>query len=180
MGIVQTIHGSGGASFVRRPDASLISDSLIILLLLEGISVRNVMEARMFLAPSIAALAAERGTDEEREHLAALFDEVDHSNVRMSHAVYYHIASMSHNRVLEILSNPLIRIVNVIFSNQSRSDPLYDQHRQLIQAIIERDSEKASEKMRAIMEWAYSAIGGQDGDMAKGIAPLVSSMFSPK
>src|SRR5918995_1375877 len=62
-GLIKTVHGSGGGSFFQRPDLGAITEQLYFVLQLNGVTIANLMEARLILAPPMAALAAERATD---------------------------------------------------------------------------------------------------------------------
>ena len=71
MGVLKSRHGAG--TFVSSGPPALDSSSLSVLGALHGFLPWQMFEARLVLESSIAALAAERATD---EHVAELAEEV--------------------------------------------------------------------------------------------------------
>src|SRR5689334_20832217 len=49
-GLIRTVHGSGGGSFVQAPDVNALTEQLYLFLQLQGVTIANLMEARMILA----------------------------------------------------------------------------------------------------------------------------------
>jgi DNA-binding FadR family transcriptional regulator len=178
-GVVRTVHGSGGASFVKRPDSTIVTEGLMILLLLEDVTVADLMEARMILAPAIAGLAAERATDQELLELQAIWDtgEADHGHT--IEAVYFKLGSMAHNPALDTLSQPLIRLVFMIFRPPVSSgySELISHHKNVVDAVVKRDADEARFAMRHVMELAYGGLGGYIEDFRESIRNVTSDIL---
>ena len=56
-----------------RLDLNSLTEQLYLFLQLEGVTIANLMEARLILAPPMAALAAERATDDDLVELERIW-----------------------------------------------------------------------------------------------------------
>lgn len=102
MNIINIKQGKG--AFVSSVDISLLIDHMDFVSLLEKTTVLNLFEARRILEPEIAALAAQRITEQEIEDLRALLTQ-DNFDVIL------------HQKIAECTKNPvLIRFVASIWT----------------------------------------------------------------
>lgn len=143
MNIISIQQGKG--AFVTSADVSLLIDHMDFVSLLEQTTVLNLFEARLLLEPGIAALAAQRITDEEILDLRALLKQ-DNFDIVL------------HQKISECTKNPvLIRFVASIWTlselSRKKTSKLpgvkskaYQQHEALINALAAHDS-KLSETL---------------------------------
>ena len=126
-----------------------------------GVDLRDlarISEVRAVLEPEAARLAAERATDEERDDLAALGDEITHDadlmglDERIHRAVY----TAAHNDLLEkTLGEYYVLALRIWMIALDRAQDLEDAvaaHRDLIEAIVVGDARRAAKVMRAHVE----------------------------
>ena len=150
MNIINIKQGKG--AFVSSVDISLLIDHMDFVSLLEKTTVLNLFEARRILEPEIAALAAQRITEQEIEDLRALLTQ-DNFDVIL------------HQKIAECTKNPvLIRFVASIWtlSDMSRrrtskipgvKQKTYKMHEQLIEALASHDAALAKKLMCEHLEY---------------------------
>jgi len=107
MGVISQRVGDG--TYLNAAAPSLLREPLEFLILLDGISFHELMEARIIVEPELAARAANRATEEDlatlRREMAAMKDsEGNHSQVS-HHDVQFHqaIFQASGNRVCSMM-----------------------------------------------------------------------------
>ena len=126
-----------------------------------GVDVRDlarISEVRAALEPEAARFAAERATDEEREELAALGDEITRGadlmglDERIHRAVY----AAAHNDLLEKTLGEYyvlaLRIWMIALDRAQDLEEAVEAHRDLIEAIVVGDGDRAAKVMRAHVE----------------------------
>lgn len=126
--------------------------------------VLNVLEVRASLEGLAASLAAERITEEEIEHLkqsAKEFEEMNRANDRdgmVAKDTEFHsilLNASGNNKLLSIvedLSDYVQRFRVIYFTEYSDSKDIIEEHRKLLNAISERDGEKASQAAKDHIE----------------------------
>jgi DNA-binding FadR family transcriptional regulator len=160
LGVIEVAVGEG--MFVGRGDSSLLSRPISWGLLLGERSAREAIEARSCVEAKLAALAAERATDQEiaaiGDRLAAmaasLRDPQEYS--RCDFVFHLAVAHAAHNRllcqVLESLQHILrIWIVEVIMGRADLTES-YGYHVATYEAIRARDPEAARRSVEIAME----------------------------
>src|SRR6185295_7017188 len=79
MGLVTTVRGRGGGSFVNRanpdPVARNLGEAMDVLLHLDAINVAELLEARRALEGTCARMAAERRSEEHLDAIEAVIDD---------------------------------------------------------------------------------------------------------
>src|SRR5215831_12112057 len=121
-----------------------------------GVDVRDlarISEVRAALEPEAARLAAERATDEEREELASLSDQIKGGadlmglDERIHRAVY----AAAHNHLLEKTLGEYyvlaLRIWMIALGRARDLEEAVEAHRDLVQAIIVGDGDRAADLM---------------------------------
>ncbi len=107
MGVLKTRHGAG--SFLSDGPPALDSSSLSVLGTLHDFLPWQMFEARIVIGSSVAALAAERATDEHivelAEEVAELFAALDNPQVYLIHDIRFHrtVARAAGNPILATL-----------------------------------------------------------------------------
>jgi DNA-binding GntR family transcriptional regulator len=126
-----------------------------------GVDVRDlarISEVRGALEPEAARLAAERATEEERDALAALSDQIKRGAdlMGLDERIHRAIHAAAHNHLLEkTLGEYYVLALRIWMIALDRSEALEDAveaHRDLIEAIVVGNAERAADLMRAHVE----------------------------
>jgi len=158
--LIVTTRGVTGGSFVARPSAAQLADSLTLgmdMLLSSGTIVTpHVLEARGLIEVPAAAMAAERRTD---EHLGAMRDalrsaqapEVD--TVVAAHNRFHTVlAAATGNPLLELITSPLYGLAHErVAVAQATPDALREireEHLAILRAVEDRDPAAAMQACR--------------------------------
>ncbi|MFC9894075.1 FadR/GntR family transcriptional regulator [Nocardia sp. NPDC127579] len=122
---------------------------------------RDVLELRLALDTTAAALAARRRDDADIATLRRLlaersenkWDEDNHAAINADVELHRAIVVASHNAVyLEFYDSLLPTIEQVIRSRTSRADDSYDaEHNELVQAIVDGDPDAAAQAARCFL-----------------------------
>ena len=154
-GLIEVFVGRG--TFVTSLSPDRVVESMTLLLRNEPHNVQSLQEARELLEPASARLAAERRTEEHLTRLRAITAELEQESVVSPRLVdgdtefHVEVARATGNPVLVLLSQTIVALL--------RSERLYredfearlpgalDQHREIIEAIADRDGDRASAAM---------------------------------
>jgi DNA-binding GntR family transcriptional regulator len=126
-----------------------------------GVDVRDlarISEVRAVLEPEAAHLAAERATDEERDELAALGDQIKRGAdlMGLDERIHRAIYAAAHNHLLEkTLGEYYVLALRIWMIALDRAQDLEDAveaHRDLIHEIVVANGDGAAEVMRAHVE----------------------------
>lgn len=120
----------------------------------------GLSEVRATLEPHAARLAAERATSADREQIALLLQELDEigngSSERalmdLDQRIHRHLYRCAHNPFLEETLNEYyvltLRIWFLVLDRVTRLEDAIQEHRDLLQAILDGDGAAAEEAMR--------------------------------
>jgi GntR family transcriptional repressor for pyruvate dehydrogenase complex len=160
-GLLEARQGSG--TFVARPSAELLEDSLTFFVRFNTSGFFDLLEARMALEVQIAELAAMRCTEEDiriiEARLLELESVVDDPNLYIEADIVFHtaLAEAAKNKVLRLLIDSIrgatrenIRILLKL--HPKAVDEAMKHHRRILLAIKEHLPEKAREAMREHLE----------------------------
>jgi DNA-binding GntR family transcriptional regulator len=126
-----------------------------------GVDVRDlarISEVRAALEPEAARLAAERATDEERDELADLGDQIKRGAdlMGLDERIHRAIYACAHNHLLEkTLGEYYVLALRIWMIALDRAEALEDAveaHRDLIQAIVVGNGDSAASLMRDHVE----------------------------
>ena len=118
----------------------------------------RISEVRAALEPEAARLAAERATEDERDELAALSDQIKRGADLMSldERIHRAVYAAAHNHLLEkTLGEYYIlaaRIWMIAFDHAEDLADAVEAHRDLVEAIVVGNGDRAAEIMRAHVE----------------------------
>jgi DNA-binding GntR family transcriptional regulator len=155
-----------GRTPVREALRRLAQEQLVEVFPRRGMFVTNVdvrdlariSEVRLALEPEAARLAAERATEEERDALAELGDRIKREAdlMGLDEQIHRAVYAASHNDLLEkTLGEYYVLALRIWTSALDRAEDLEDAveaHRDLIQAIVVGNGERAADIMRAHVE----------------------------
>jgi DNA-binding GntR family transcriptional regulator len=118
----------------------------------------RISEVRLALEPEAARLAADRATDDERDELAALGDRIKGGAdlMGLDEQIHRAIYAAAHNHLLEkTLGEYYVLALRIWAIALDRAEDLEDAveaHRDLIQAIVVGNGDRAAATMRAHVE----------------------------
>jgi GntR family transcriptional repressor for pyruvate dehydrogenase complex len=105
MGLIVTVRGLGGGSIVRDFDSGFLARGLALTLKMKGVTKEQLIEARIVLAPEIAALAAQRATDDDIRALEDISKGIDGTRSDAAHRAMFAF----HVRLTEACGNPILQ-----------------------------------------------------------------------
>lgn len=165
MGVISQRVGSG--TRLNPAAASILTEPLQFLILLDGITFDELMEARMIVEPQLAARAAERATPEDlnfmRQAIVRMDESKDDVEQFVASDLEFHQAlyDAAGNRVCAMLFTvvhqsleELLRYTHVLTAPE-RTNRF---HRRIFAAIRRRDPEVAKLRMREHLEDARTLI----------------------
>jgi len=155
-GLVEVKHGSG--VYVTEPSIDSVTSSLALQLRIRESAVMPLLEVREILEVEIAGLAAERSTKQDQEQMeralrleAELLDSHD-EYVEADLRFHELLTKATQNEVLPVLLSPLAELLREsrrVTSEPPGSTELSLQgHREILEAVKNRDKEQAREAMR--------------------------------
>ena len=117
-----------------------------------------ISEVRAVLEPEAARLAAERATEEERDALAALGDQIKRGAdlMALDESIHRAVHAAAHNDLLEKTLGEFyvlaLRIWMIALDRAQDLEDAVEAHRDLIQEIVVGNGDGAAEVMRAHVE----------------------------
>ncbi len=170
MGVLKSRHGAG--TFVSSGPPALDSSSLTVLGALHGFLPWQMFEARLVLESNVAALAAERATD---EHIAELAEEVAEMYASLDDPQEYLIHDVRfHRTIARAAGNPILgALMETITANlyDDRSKTVQhsqdlkesaEMHREIYRAIRSHNPTHARQTMEQHLNLARMAQAAED------------------
>jgi GntR family transcriptional repressor for pyruvate dehydrogenase complex len=184
MGVLKSRHGAG--TFVSSGPPALDSSSLTVLGALHGFLPWQMFEARLVLESNVAALAAERATDEHiaelAEEVAEMYASLDDPHEYLIHDVRFHrtIARAAGNPIL----GALMETITANLYDNRRQTVDYTQnlkesaemHREIFRAIRSRNPIQAR---RVMEEHLNEARRAQDAELDAELTAQAAAVKSP-
>lgn len=158
-GLIEIKRGVNGGAMVRKVPLDVMSENFILLMRSQEVSIKHLIEFRQDIEGKVAALAAERATDEDVGRLKILLEEASKhlTGDEAEWEAFLGIDKQLHLEFANISGNPLyIYIFQAIHENISRYYETYlpkiEEHHteeyknlcEIVQAIEERDPVKAA------------------------------------
>lgn len=157
-GMLEIKHGEG--IFLKKADANLVLEPLAMIIFLERDKIKNLLEVRKALEVEAAGLAAERRRPEDLEKIKKALDEMEENlmtgniSEQADLKFYFAIAESTANPLLILLMNTIHDAMNQnlratrklwLSSTSGTTRRLYEEHRDIYNAISSGDKEKARE-----------------------------------
>ncbi len=157
-GVIALKPGPKGGPVLLTPDASYLASSLVLLMQLQKSPFRNIVEVRTGLEPVMSRLAAQRISGEALKELdetiQKMEENLDDQEIFFESNRRFHdiIAWSSDNPLFGYIVDALLGIVNgtdvgIEAPSSSRKATLKS-HKDIYEAIANRDPKLAEEKMR--------------------------------
>lgn len=154
MGVISQRVGDG--TYVTSGDSSVLGESLEFLILLNGISFQEVMEARIIVEPELAARAASRATPKDhaalRHEMKAMRAGAKSRNSISQHDLEFHkiIFDAAGSRVCSMLFTVLHQSLHKLIQATSQLVSVEHTlifHRRIYSAIVEGNADAAGTHM---------------------------------
>lgn len=155
-GVLNVQHGK--RTVIRPPSYEHISESVNLTFRRKGISVLDVLELRKVIEVEAAALAAERAAAEDTK---AMSEAIHHMERNIEHETGYVDADVAfHNALFKASRQPAFELVlfslndylitsrKISYQGLIRTKRALEEHKIILQYIIDRDSENARLAMR--------------------------------
>jgi GntR family transcriptional regulator, transcriptional repressor for pyruvate dehydrogenase complex len=142
MGLIVTVRGLGGGSIVQDFDSGFLARALALMVKMNGVTREQLMEARIVLGPEIAALAAQRASDEDIRALEEISQGIDGTR---SDRVHRSMLAF-HVRLTEACGNPILK---------AAMTPIHD--------LVEQSSPGEQSELLAVMQ----AVKARDPALAR-------------
>lgn len=154
MGVVSQRVGDG--TYLNGAAPSILAEPMEFLILLDGISFEELMEARLIVEPELAARAAERATPETiaglRESLARMRASAGQHEQVIEEDLRFHrtIFQMAENRVCNVMFSIVFQLLHNLMEITSQMvdrDHTVKLHSRIYTAIRKGDAEEARSRM---------------------------------
>jgi GntR family transcriptional regulator, transcriptional repressor for pyruvate dehydrogenase complex len=159
-GLIEIRVGARGGAVVTSPSSTKIGTGLADLISLSPLTAAEVIEARQIFEVGIIPIVVDRATDEDiaelREmvalHQAALKN--GEYGMPMSAAFHVRVAASTHNAAIEMLVHSFHGPLLMSLREAQVAAPLMghrgtNEHRDFVEAVAERDVDRAEEIMQA-------------------------------
>jgi DNA-binding FadR family transcriptional regulator len=149
MGLIVTVRGLGGGSIVQDFDSGFLARALALTLKMNGVTREQLMEARIVLAPEIAALAAQRATEDDIRALQEISTRIDGTRSDEAHRAVYAF----HLRLIEACGNPILKAaMSPVLDLVDPVEPEQSEVLDIMRAVQARDPVRARASMMRYME----------------------------
>jgi DNA-binding FadR family transcriptional regulator len=153
-GLVEVRVGARGGAFVTAPAPGLVGEGIANILMLSAVTAAEVTEARMVFELAMLPLAVARADDDDIAALDAICDRAELSldgdgyDVALSTEFHTRLAQCTHNAAIALFAESFQAPLHASLREAQRADPEVGragvlEHRALVDAIRDRDSERA-------------------------------------
>ncbi|ODU04262.1 MAG: hypothetical protein ABS81_10955 [Pseudonocardia sp. SCN 72-86] len=160
-GLISLRSGPKGGPVIVAVDPRDVGRTLSIYLSVRGATMAELIQTRHFLEPVVARLAAENRTDEEADRLKEFLAQERNTSRRgdyldAANDFHYLLATMTGNRVVDLMATALkelytTRLIATGVATATTDPTLGEEHRDIGDAIIDGDGDRAEARMRAHM-----------------------------
>ena len=176
----------GSGTYVARPSAEFLSDSLSFFMRFNGSAFFDLVEARRALEVQAADLAAQRATGEDCRLIAACLEKMEAAvgdpEAYVEADVHFHaaLASAAKNEILRLLLDSIREALreNIRFlleHHPTAVEEAMHSHRRIAQAVQEHSSEDARGAMREHLDQVRQGLqelGEKEGLLAESAAAI--------
>lgn len=163
-GFVEIKVGAGGGAFVTEPRHETVTESLSNMLKMQSVDIEQLAEARLAIETSIVNLAAKRATAKDIMAIEQAIAEARAGKLSgdphfTPHSVSFHVAlaQAAKNQVLLFTVNSFRSLfyetIEKLVPDPDMQDRAIDDHQRILDAIKERNANKAERIMRAHLSY---------------------------
>lgn len=158
LGLITTVQGRGGGSFVNRPDSAPVErnlkEAIEVMLQFDAVALTEILEARRGLESLCARLGASRRAQQQLDEMEETLERAQDESLSLESwldlDIRFHraVARSSDNRVLIVPLAALHSVVqpglNAAIMRVVRRPQINKQHRAIYEAIRDRDPDAAT------------------------------------
>ncbi|NMM63116.1 FadR family transcriptional regulator [Clostridium sp. P21] len=164
IGLVECRQGEG--NYIRESFENSLFEPLSMMFMLQKSSSSEIMEIRKIIEVETTALASQRITDEELQHMKILLDTINSNNevdnVKIDKEFHYKIAKASKNYLIINILNAISSLMDEVIKDARRRilvdednrEVLFKQHDDIYKALRAHNPKKASEAMKKHLDFA--------------------------
>jgi len=155
-GLIRVRAGSGGGAFVQKIDSSILTNTFEGIVKLDGISMRELTEARLALEMGALPMVIERMGKDDIKALEGNVNEAKESiekGIRAKRNLAFHVllVKASGNQLLIKIAEALFDLMDKLLDHYpysvDRSRIVLEDHRNLIEALKAGDAKKVNRMM---------------------------------
>lgn len=164
MGFIESRQGNG--TYVAKVDAESLATPLAVAVTSQIDAPIELMDFRIMLEPAVAALAAEKATEDDIRELRSVVTKQreaftrDERGVELDAAFHYSVAQVTRNGVVVRVMDLTVSLLRVSLANQMRDEDRaifsLQGHERILSAIERHDPQAASLEMRSHLEGVRS------------------------
>jgi DNA-binding FadR family transcriptional regulator len=173
-GVISLRSGPGGGPVIIATDPRDVARSFSLYLQLNRATIRELIQARLFIEPVIARMAAETHEPAGLARLSqAVADEAaippgDPDFITASNNFHYVLATLSGNKVIDLLATSLkelytTRVVAAGLVNDLEHGQLRSEHQQIAKAILDGNAARAERLARKHTEYYLGLVAEYPG-----------------
>ncbi len=165
-GLIEIKRGAKAGAYICKPNEDAITDNFLNMVRLGQVTFNQLIDARLFIEPNTARAIVLKRTNEDITHLTELLDtatELTETSCREARLLNVSF----HCEISKILKNPIINFTTksithayseILIEKTSKTVrkkgilELIRQHRKILEAIIDRDGDRAYETTRLHLE----------------------------
>jgi GntR family transcriptional regulator, transcriptional repressor for pyruvate dehydrogenase complex len=169
-GLIEIRVGARGGAFVTAPAAEIVGEGIANMIMLSSLSPEEVTEARFLLELGMMPMVCERATDDDIDALSEICERSEAAlrdkayRVELSAEFHTRLARCTHNKAIEMILNSfhgpllmsLMRAKEVAPEMGGRG---VEEHKELVQAIRDRDEARAHVIMSAHLARTAERLG---------------------
>jgi GntR family transcriptional regulator, transcriptional repressor for pyruvate dehydrogenase complex len=184
MGVISQRVGDG--TYLNENASEILNEPMEFLILMDGISIHELVELRSILEPELAALAAERATAQDLRGLDRSIKEMEDSRHNLAKSIeadlsfhrgiFQAAGNRACSRILAFIHRSVWQSLTITSQLVEAQRPLAG-HKAIYNAIYQRDAEEARRQMTEHMRRARQLLikasqSAVDLSMAEGISKI--------
>ena len=161
-GLITIRRGVKAGAYVAEPSSDQITESLLNLMSLGRIDYSHLIDARLYIEPRAAEIAAKYRSDEDIERLKALLVQAEQraeqsrKESRLLNVSFHcEVARISANPIIVFITESITQSYSALIIEKTHTklgrpsiQKFIDEHRLILDAIIKQNSAEAYEKTR--------------------------------
>lgn len=156
-GLLEIRQGMAGGAFVKEVDIKTVKDGLVNFFFFQNPSICEYTQVRTFIEPEIVKICARKITDKDIQKLEKNIvmmeedPEGENFNSDLDSAFHRQLVEIAGNNILSLVvdsvQTSLINIKKLLHTDKSFLDMVCKGHREIVDALKERDPDRASAVM---------------------------------
>ncbi|MCP4672049.1 MAG: FadR family transcriptional regulator [Desulfobacula sp.] len=175
-GLLEIRQGMSGGAFIKKVDFATVKDSLVNYFFFQNPGLKSYTQVRTCIEPQVVKICAKKITAEDIEYLekniSDMEQEIDGKSFISNLDIAFHkkLVDITENTIISLLvesiQTALINIKQIVHTDDQFLKMVCDGHKRIVQALKEKDPEKASKAMlKHINEVEEGMLASKNGSM---------------